>query len=67
MTKVQQSTLASWASWKFDPKTDTLTAYKERAMLYLDANNIPRERWAAIFLGALGKSTFQVLSPGRLC
>ena len=46
---------------EFDPKTYTITAYIERAPLYLDANNVPREKWTTRFLNALGKSTLQVL------
>ena len=34
---------------EFDPKTDTMTAYIERATIFLDANNLLREKWAAIF------------------
>ena len=44
---------------EFDPKMETMTAYVERATLYLDTNNVPREKWAAIFLSALGKSTLK--------
>ena len=46
---------------EFDLKTETMTAYIEMATLYLDANNVPREKWAATFLSALGKRTFEVL------
>ena len=38
-----------------------MTANIERETLYLDANNVPREKWAATFLSALVRSTFQVL------
>ena len=46
---------------EFDLKMETMTAYIERATLYLEANNVPREKWAATFLSALGKRTLQVL------
>lgn len=46
---------------EFDPKSDSMTAYIERAMMYMDANNVPQDRRAATLLIAIGKSTFQVL------
>lgn len=46
---------------EFDPKNDSMAAYVERAMLYLDANSVPEDKRAATFLSALGKSTFLVL------
>ena len=46
---------------EFDPKSDTMTAYIERAMFFFYANNILGDKRAATFLSALGKNTFQVL------
>ena len=46
---------------EFDPKTDLITAYIERAALYLDANNVPEDRRPATLLSALGKSNYQIL------
>lgn len=55
---------------EFDPKSDSVTAYIERAALYLDANNVPEDRRAATFLSALGKASFHILrnlvAPGKL-
>lgn len=49
---------------EFDPKTDSMEAYAEGAMLYLDTNNVPEDKRAATFLSALGKNT---LKPGSTC
>ena len=46
---------------EFDPRSDSLEVYVERAMLYMNANNIPESKRAATFLSALGKNTFEVL------
>ena len=29
---------------EFNPKSDSMTAYIERAMMYMDANNVPQDR-----------------------
>ena len=55
---------------EFDPRSDSLAVYVERAMLYMDANNIPEAKRAATLLSALGKNTYEVLRnlvlPARL-
>ena len=55
---------------EFDPTNDSMAAYIDRAMIYMDANNIPAAKRAATFLSALGKTTFEVLrnlvTPAKL-
>ena len=46
---------------EFDPKSDSMAAYIEQAVLYLDANNVPESKRTSTFLCALGKSNFLVL------
>ena len=46
---------------EFDPKSDTMAAYLERAAFYMDANHVADEKKTATLLTAIGKSTFQVL------
>ena len=55
---------------EFDPKGDSMAAYIERALMYLDANNVPQNKKAATLLSAIGKNTFHVLrnlmAPAKL-
>ena len=45
----------------FDPKTDTVAAYAERAELYMDANDMPEARRVATFLNCVGKTTYAII------
>ena len=45
----------------FDPKTDTVAAYVERAELYMDANDMPDARRVATFLNCVGKTTYSII------
>ena len=50
---------------KFDPRTETVSCYEERSLLYLTANNTADEnagRRKAIFLSEVGRDIYQVLS-----
>ena len=53
----------------FDPTTDTVAAYVERAELFFAVNNIPAEKKVPVFLNAVGKQHYQLLanlfSPDR--
>ena len=40
----------------FDSKSDTITAYIERAQLFMDANNIPNEKRVLTLLSSIGKT-----------
>ncbi len=40
----------------FDPRSDSISAYLERAELFLDANNVPEEKKVTTFLSAMGKA-----------
>ena len=55
---------------EFDPKGDSMAAYIERALMYLDANNVPQNKKAATLLSAIGKNTFHMLrnlmAPAKL-
>ena len=49
---------------KFDPKTNTVSCYEERLLLYLTANTIAddnADRRKAIFLSEVGRDIYQVL------
>lgn len=46
---------------EFDPRSDSISAYVERAELFLDANNVPEEKQVATFLSSMGKSTYETL------
>ena len=46
---------------EFDPKSDTMTAYIERAMFFFDANNTPGDKRAATFLRILFRYLFRNL------
>ena len=45
----------------FDPKTDTVAAYAERAELYMDANDMPETRRVATFLNCVGKIVYAII------
>ena len=50
---------------KFDPKTEMVTCYEERLLLYLTANNIAddnADRRKGKFLSEVGRNIYQVLS-----
>ena len=55
---------------EFDAKSESMAAYIERAMVYMDANNIPPPKRATTLLSAIGRSTFHVLrnllAPAKL-
>lgn len=42
----------------FDPATDTVSAYVERAELLFSVNNISTDKKAAVFLNAVGKEHY---------
>ena len=42
---------------EFDSKNDTITAYIERAELFMDANNIPDEKRVLTLLSSIGKDS----------
>ena len=46
---------------EFDPANETVTAYIERAELFLVANSVVDEKKVAIFLSALGSKTYSRL------
>ena len=46
---------------EFDPKNDTITAYIERAELYMDANSIPEEKRVLTLLTSIGRSCYEIL------
>ena len=45
----------------FDSKSDTITAYIERAQLFMDANNIPNEKRVLTLLSSIGKDSYETL------
>ena len=45
----------------FDPKTNTVTVYAERAELYMEANDMPETRRVATFLNYVGKTTYAII------
>ena len=49
----------------FDPSTDTVSAYVERAELFFTVNNIAAEKKVPVFLNAVGKQQYQLIS--NLC
>jgi len=46
---------------EFDPANDSITAYVERAQLFIEANGIPAEKKVAVFLSAIGSKTYSLL------
>ena len=46
----------------FDPSTDTVTAYVDRAELFFTVNSIGADMQAPVFLNAVGKEHYQLLS-----
>ncbi len=46
----------------FDAKNDTVTAYIERAELFMDANSIPNEKRVLTLLSSIGKECYETLS-----
>ena len=46
----------------FDPATDTVVAYMERAELFFAVNNIAADKKVPVFLNAVGKQHYQLLS-----
>ena len=42
----------------FDSKNDTITAYIERAELFMDSNNIPNEKCVLTLLSSIGKDSY---------
>ena len=45
----------------FDASSDSITAYMERAELYMEANDTPEEKQVAVFLTAMGANTYSLL------
>ena len=43
----------------FDPKTNTVTVYTERAELYMEADDMPEARRVVTFLNCVGKTTMR--------
>ena len=46
---------------EFNPANDSITAYVERAQLYMDANSVPEDKKVAVFLSAIGGKTYSLL------
>ena len=46
----------------FDPTTDSVVTYVERAELFLEVNSIPMDKKIPIFLNAVGKQHYQLVS-----
>ena len=46
----------------FDPTADTVSAYVERTELFFAVNNIAAEKKVFVFLNAVGKQQYQLLS-----
>ena len=46
---------------EFDAASDTVTAYEERAQLFFEANDIAENKRVAVFLSAIGGSTYKLL------
>ena len=46
---------------EFDPKCDSITAYVERAILYLQANDVAERKQVAVFLSAMGPTAYALL------
>ena len=46
----------------FDPATDTVAAYAERAELFFEVNNITADKKVPVFLNAVGKQHYQLLA-----
>ena len=40
---------------EFNPASDSIIAYVERAQLFMEANNVPDDKHVALFLSALGR------------
>lgn len=45
----------------FDAKNDTVTAYIERAELFMDANTIPNDKRVLTLLSSIGKECYEIL------
>ena len=46
---------------EFNPVSDSVTAFVERAQLFMEANNVPDDKQVALFLSALGGKTYSLL------
>ena len=46
---------------EFNASSDSITAYVERAQLFMDANSIPNDKKVAVFLSAIGGKTYSLL------
>ena len=46
---------------EFDPATDAVESYAERAQLFFEANDIAAGKQTAVFLSAIGTKTYQLL------
>ena len=46
---------------EFNPANDSITAYVERAQLYMEANSVPEDKKVAVFLSAIGGKTYSLL------
>ena len=46
---------------EFNPASDSVTAYVERAQLFMQANNVPDDKQVVLFLSALGGKTYSLL------
>ena len=46
---------------EFNSKCDSITAYVERAILYLQANDVAERKQVAVFLSAMGPKTYALL------
>ena len=46
---------------EFNPANDSITAYVERAQLYMEANSVPEDKKVAVFLSAIGRKTYSLL------
>ena len=46
---------------EFNPASDSVTTYVERAQLFMEANNVPDDKQVKLFLSALGGKTYSLL------
>ena len=46
---------------EFDPTSDSVSAYVERANLFFEANEIVAAKRVAVFLSAIGGGTYSLL------